>query len=222
MQSVKIFFITFLSSVCVVLFSFGILYWSVSATDSYTATNQNSIPLAVADSSDNKTTLVFADNGENSVFLLIKLNAVDKKVSVTAVPADFSAAAGRTLAESFEYAGIMQCVEDLSVSSDIAIDYHIVLNSEDIQNLSSSFADINLPHILASDNPGYLAQTAASVIENNLTNIQNYTLAYIPKNFSYLSTNIGKTEAAKLNRILNLLQRSRAEYTSAVISHSGK
>lgn len=220
MQSVKTFLITFLSSVCIVLFSFGVLYWSAAAADRYTAANENDIPIAVADSSDNKTTLVFAATEENPVFLLIKLNAVDKKVSVTAIPTGFSTASGRTLAESFEYAGIMQCVEDLSAQTDFTIDYHIVLNSDDIENLSSTFADINLPDIISSGNPEYIAQAAAAVIKNNIANIQNYTLADIPKEFSYLSTNIGKTEAAKLGRILTLLQRSQAEYTFSVTAHS--
>ncbi|MBE6895168.1 MAG: hypothetical protein E7483_06180 [Ruminococcaceae bacterium] len=223
MQSVKTFFITFLSSVCVVLFSFLALYWSLAPASKSAGTAQNDIPIAKADSTDNKTTLVFADTDTQSIFMLVKLNAVDMQVTVTAIPADYHiGTANRTLNQSFEYAGIMQCVQDLSVQLDIVIDYHIYLEQEDIKKLSESFENTSTDSILSLDNPQRLAFSAVQAIKSNMTDIQDYVLNHIPKEFSYLSTNIGKTEAAKLNRILTILQRSQTEYKYTVLTDSNQ
>jgi len=146
---------------------------------------------------------------------------VDKQVSVTAIPADYHISAqNRTLAESFDYAGIMQCVQDLSESLGVVIDYHIFLEYEDIKKLSSTFVNADIDAVLSMDSAKQLAVSAADIIKNNISNIQNYTLSDIPKEFSYLSTSIGKTEAAKLKRILTLLQRGQTEYSYAVITDS--
>ncbi len=218
MQSFKTFLTTFLASVSIVLVSFAALYWLITPSQQPAGTDKNNVPITKANSSDNKTTLVSFQNGTDSIFLLIKLNAVDSKAAVTAIPPDFYIThSGRTLSESFEYAGIMQCVQDLSQHLDVTIDYHLALDSDTLPLLNASFITEETAAAVFSAEISSIAHLAAETIKNSLSELQTYVLPAIPKNFSYLYTNIGKTEATQLSRILTLLQRSNTEFTFSAL-----
>ena len=82
MQAFKTFLTTFLSSVCIVFVCFGGLYWMITPSQQPAGTNQGNIPITRPTSADNKTTLVFLQKKDSSIFLLVKLNAVDGKVEI--------------------------------------------------------------------------------------------------------------------------------------------
>ncbi|MBR2028107.1 MAG: hypothetical protein IKA10_03820 [Oscillospiraceae bacterium] len=221
MQTFKTFLITFLSSVCIVLVSFAALYHIAAPLPHTAGTQQGGVPITRATAADNKTTLVFLQNETDSIFLLVKLNAVDSAVTVTAVPPHFYLPlCSRTLLQSFEYAGIMQCVQDLSVQLDATIDFHLVLDSDSLPLIDISFLSKETTGSVSPADCKAFAGYTAQTIKNHMTEIQTATLPSLHKNLSFLYTNIGKAEAAQLDRILALLQRSEAEYSFDAISDS--
>lgn len=217
MQSVKTFFITFLSSVCIVLVSFAVLYWFITPSQQPAGAYQQGVPITNATSADNKTCLVSLQQEENQIFFIIKLNAVDRKVSVTAVPADYYIShSSRTLQDSFSYAGIMQCVQDISLQLDIPIDYHLVLVKDTLPDVTAELAaDLPLSQFF-SLSPDSAAALISDTIQTNLAEIQTVILPHICENLTWMHTNIGKTQATAIDRILTLLQRSGAEYMYSV------
>ena len=221
MQNFKTFLITFLSSLCIVLASFGALYWLSVPSPHSAGTSQDNIPISRATAMDSKTTLVHLHSRTGSAFLLIKLNAINNSASVTAIPADYYIPhCGRTLTQSLEYAGIMQCVQDLSQHLDTAIDFHLDLDCEKLAQSDLSFisketaGDIPFTDLLS------LASVTAQSIKDNVTEIQSDLLVLIPSNFSYLYTNIGKTESAHISRILTLLMQSNADFDCTVLGNN--
>ena len=221
MQNFKTFLITFLSSLCIVLASFGALYWLASPPPQSAGTNQDNIPISKASSLDNKTTLVYLHSQTDSAFLLIKLNATGNTASVTAIPAGYYIPhRGRTLSQSLEYAGIMQCVQDLSQHLNTAIDYHLDLDCEKLSQSDLSFISEEAVSSLSFTNPLSLAAVTAQTIKDNIPEIQTGFVAAIPDNFSYLYTNIGKPEAAHIGRILTLLMQNNAGFSHSALTDS--
>ncbi len=248
MRSLKIFLITFLTSVCLVLFSFTVLYrFSFPSLNPADANGEN-IPIAAPDSTDNKTILIFANGEKSGIFALLKLNAVDKKISFVTFPKDFiPPKSSRSLIESFEYAGIMQCVQDLSECFDISINHHMLIDSEILTAICRSFSPVScniisspipsniqcfednsigideLAYIMDTQNElteqelKFISEVCLKIIQNNLENIQNYALSDIIKNMSYLTTDIGKQEIGKLSRIISLFQRANPQFVFGVM-----
>ncbi|MBQ7283791.1 MAG: hypothetical protein IJW74_02920, partial [Oscillospiraceae bacterium] len=164
MKSVKIFFTTLLSSVCIVLLSFAALYWAIAPSHTQVGTSKTDVPLLTAESGDIKTALVATEIQHTRFFFVIKLNAVKTKISIAAIPADYHLAkAGRTLSQSLNYAGIMQCVQDLTDDSGIPIDYHLLLDEDSLKQLLSAFGDTNMQsfaHIIPQDIASFWSDTA--------------------------------------------------------------
>lgn len=221
MQNFKIFLVTFLSSICIVLAGFGALYWLSAPSPQTAGTNQNNIPITKATISDSKTTLVYLHSQTDSAFLLIKLNAINNTASVTAIPIDYYIPhRSRTLAQSFEYAGIMQCVQDLAEHLDTDINYHLDLDCEKLPQFDLSFISEEAATDLVFSDLLSLASITAQAIKNNISEIQSVLLPLIPKNFSYLYTNIGKTEAAHISRILTLLVQNNGDFDYSVLNNN--
>ena len=120
--------------------------------------------------------------------------------------------------QSFEYAGIMQCVQDLSQHLETDISWHLVLDSESLPLLKASF--ITETNSAFSADAESIAALAADTIKNNMPEIQSVLLPAIPQNFSWLHTNIGKTEAAHISRILTLLMQIIPRFTHSVLNNS--
>ena len=254
MQALKTFLITFFSSVCVVLLSFLALYWSAGSSQKAVDATKNDIPVAKAEVEDSKTTLILADFDSSQLFVLLKLNAIGQKITVATIPADYYfAASDRTLSQSFEYAGMMQCVQDMCDEFGIKIDYHLVLNKENLDMLTASFSDItaaeiapfvpqdfqldtnaksikikdminffeqNSPLLDNTEWQNFAAALTRVVVKNNISNIQNYTLTDIKNDFSYMLTNIGTQQAARLDRILSILSRTDTVFTHLALTDS--
>lgn len=219
MKAIKTFLITFMSSVCVVFISFAALYWLITPSQQPAGTNQNNIPITGATGSDVGNALVFLQKDSDGIFLLLKLDAINSKVSATAISPDYYIPhCSRTVMQSFEYAGIMQCVQDLSQHLETDISWHLVLDKESLPLLAASF--IAEADAAFSADAESIAALAADVIKINMSEIQSVLLPSIPKNFSWLHTNIGKTEAAHISRILTLLMQNSPKFTHSVLSSS--
>ena len=145
MQRTKAFFVTFTITFSVMLCCFMALYWIVDYSAPLPAgENQSGVPILTPDYNDTKTTLLIFDTADTDFFLLLKLNALQKKVSLVSIPSDFYlSSSGRTLSESMGYAGPMQCVQDLSRQFDITVDYHLVCDKSSLSSVLSSFSALN-------------------------------------------------------------------------------
>ena len=250
MYSLKTFFITFLSALCITFVGFASLYWVITPSSHPTDIKQSGIPITTAQKDDNKTTLLSLQLQDTQFFFTIKLNAMDKEISVTAIPSDFYLpSAQRTLSQSFEYAGIMQCVQDLSSYLDTTIDYHLYLDSDYLIKLAKTLDNnLDLSHLINNDSllqqtnqflspqtfAGYIATTPhifnnssglaslcsiiTEIIKSDSLSLQNQTITEIQNNISYLATNIGKTEAIRIIRILSLLQHTSPQYNINILS----
>ena len=124
---------------------FAALYWIVDYSSPLSANeNQSGIPKAVPDYNDSKTTLVVLDSANTDFFFLVKLNALQNKVGIVTIPSDFYlSAANRTMADSMAYAGIMQCVQDVSEQFDISVDHHLLVDSTALCSIMSGFSPLN-------------------------------------------------------------------------------
>lgn len=149
MKQMKAFFITFFVSFSVMLCCYMALYWIVGYSSSKAAgDNAGGVPLLTPDYNDSKTTLVVMRCDGGDFYFLLKLNALQNKVSLVSVPSDFYLSLpGRTLGESMEYAGVMQCVQDLSQQFDITIDYHLLCDKSSMENLLASFSGLEIAQL---------------------------------------------------------------------------
>ena len=146
MQQTKAFFVTFFITFSVMLCCFTALYWIVDYSAPLAAgEKQGGIPILTPDYNDTKTTLLIFDTDDADFFFLLKLNALQKKTSLVSIPSDFYlSSSGRTLGESMDYAGAMQCVQDLSRQFDIAVDYHLVCDKNSLGQILSSFSGLEI------------------------------------------------------------------------------
>ncbi|MBR6519158.1 MAG: hypothetical protein IKT63_05750 [Oscillospiraceae bacterium] len=149
MKQAKAFFVTFFITTSLMVCGFTALYWitAYSAPQS-AAENKTSVPLLTPDYNDTKTALIVVEADSTPFFFLLKLNALQKKVSLVSIPSSFPLAASqRTMAESMSYAGIMQCVQDISEEFDISVDYHLLCDKTALERIVSSFGSLNIKNI---------------------------------------------------------------------------
>lgn len=148
MGRVKAFFVTFGISLCVVFAGYMALYWQVKTGLQQADTPQQGIAALRVETEDSKTCLLVLDFDEARFFTLVKLNAIQGKVNVVGIPASFYLdTAQRTLAQSMDYAGVMQCVQDISRQFDVAVDCFMVCDSEAIGTLTKDFAPVEMDGI---------------------------------------------------------------------------
>lgn len=145
MKRIQAFFVTFVITFCVMLCMFAGLYWFVSSDVRAAETKQEKVPKTEVQPEDSKTTLCVLESGGQQFFFLIKLNAIQNKVSVVSIPSYFYLdKAERTLGESMDYAGVRQCVQDLSEQFDLKISYHMVCNTVLASKIMGSFTELEL------------------------------------------------------------------------------
>ena len=145
MRQFRAFAATFIISFSVMLCGFMAMYWVVQYTSPRAAgENQQGVPVLTPDYNDSKTTLLVLDCEKADFFFLLKLNALQNRVSLVSVPSAFYlSSAQRTLAESMEYAGIMQCVQDISGQFGINVDYHLLCDRNSLIELTDSFSGLD-------------------------------------------------------------------------------
>ena len=142
MKQTKTFLATFFIAFSFMLCGFAALYWIVDyTTPMQTGENRTDVPILTPDYDDSKTSLIVMDTQSADFFFLLKLNALQNKVSLVSVPSSFYlSAAGRTMGESMEYAGIMQCVQDICTEFDIAVNHHLLCDKTTMDSLLYSFS----------------------------------------------------------------------------------
>lgn len=146
MSSKKIFFATFGIAFSIMLTAFMGLYWLLDISPVSPANIENEgVPILKPEISDTKTILLSIKENDSEFFLLIKLNALQNKISLVTIPKNLHLSkAGKTVSEALEYAGILQVVYDIKQEYDIAVDYHILCGFEALGEISSSFVGFKL------------------------------------------------------------------------------
>ena len=190
MRQLKAFATTFIITFSVMLCGFMVMYW-ISVYDAPQAAGENKtgVPVLTPDYNDSKTTLVILDADSADFFFLIKLNALQNKVNVVSLPASLHlSSAGRTLGESMVYAGAMQCVQDISESFDISVDYHLVCSHDSVEKITSGFVPFDISS--AEDIP----QSVSSYILNNRSITETAALsAAVYSHAAVLDNDVGLT-----------------------------
>ncbi len=172
MKQTKVFFATFFISFSIMLCCFTALYWIIGySSPQSVAENQTGVPILTPDYNDTKTTLIVMDTESADFFFLLKLNALQNKVSLVSVPSSFYLSASqRTMGESMNYAGIMQCVQDISRQFDISVDYHLMCDKTTIDKIMSSFSG------LSTENLNGIPQSVSSYLLKGSSYIDTTTL----------------------------------------------
>lgn len=149
MKQAKAFFTTFFITTSLMICGFTALYWITAySTPQSAAENKTNVPLLTPDYNDTKTTLIVMEADNTRFFFLLKLNALQKKASLVSIPSSFPLSVSqRTLAESMSYAGIMQCVQDLSREFEISIDYHLLCDKTALEKIISSFGGLSIKNL---------------------------------------------------------------------------
>ena len=255
MKTKYIFLTSFVLSFSVMTFAF-LVYYQLNLVDlkKYPVdNNQKNVPILKAELADSKTLLLALDEGDNQYFTLIKFNAIQSKVSVAIVPQSLDLEIiGRTLGDSFEYAGIMQCVADLKLELGVPIDYYISLDCNSLSTMTSSlisgtfkgeipsslteyFYDgivdiqtlislITLDPTRLNNEEGYifLEKLILSSIEMNLQNILDYIIDDIQTMSSQVFTNLNVQSFNRLKRIMTLLCQNPVIFQSNIITVENK
>lgn len=149
MNSRRVFILSFTLTFSVMLCAFAAIYWSLGISPKQAAdATKTDVPILKAGLDDSKTLLVCAKEQDTQFFLLIKFNALQNKVSVASIPSSLPLdKVGQTLSQSFDYAGMLQCVSDLKQQFDIAVDYHILCDYDGLGGIISSFSDFRLEEL---------------------------------------------------------------------------
>ncbi|MEG1050352.1 MAG: hypothetical protein RSE24_07420, partial [Oscillospiraceae bacterium] len=176
MTGKRVFFLSFFLTFFVMVCTFMGLYWVLDITPRETAgARQMGVPILKPETDDSKTLLLCAKADSTQFFFLIKLNAIQNKVSVVSIPRSFELSkAQRTLQESLDYAGMLQCVYDLKQQFDIAVDYHLLCDYENLGSITQSFCGFHAGELGSSLPPQVqelLLKTNDYIDANLITNL---------------------------------------------------
>lgn len=149
MKQTKVFLTTFITAFSIMLCCFAAMYWLVVYPSPQSAANsKEGVPVLNPDYNDSKTTLIVVDFDTADFFFLLKLNALQNKVSLVSIPSAFELSKSqRTVRESMEYAGVMQCVQDISNEFDISVDYHLLCDRVTLDSITASFSPVDIQAI---------------------------------------------------------------------------
>lgn len=144
MSRKKAFFASFFISMVVVLAIYRGVWAVVQGRSSETDTPQPGVPKTSAGVYDRKTLLLELGDKENPYFFLLKFSAINNRIGICCISSEYEFSDGGTLGESFEQAGIMQCLLDMEEEFGIDIDYYLQCSWQQAGALVKDMADIGL------------------------------------------------------------------------------
>ena len=243
MSRTKAFFVTFGISFGVVLAGYMVLYAIVGRSVQQQAdVPQQGIAALTVETEDSKTCLVVLDFDGMDFYTLVKLNAIQGKVNVVTIPASFYLdTAQRTLGQSMEYAGVMQCVQDISRQFDVSVDCFAVCDSEGIGALTENFrpletAGIDVPQPVKKYLPDsgsvdadslfaavdYCSHTLEETAANEFVNVVLYRL--VSENMDVMYSHLPdaiKHSFSQINTDIGTAQLSRLKRIAALLGNVG-
>ena len=149
MKRTQAFLVSFTITFCIMIISFMAVYWVAGRqADKAAGKNQQGVPILSLTPEDTKTLLLVLDDSDAKFYFLLQLNGIQNKVNLVSVPASYYLSLPqRTLAQSMDYAGVRQCVQDLSEQFGIAVDYYLVADITQFTKLVEVFGEIDTSKI---------------------------------------------------------------------------
>ena len=237
MSRLQAFFVTFAVTFGIMLCMFGGLYHIVRTETRAAETKQQGIAVEQLQPKESKT-LLWVNRGEGGdTFFVIKLNAIQNKVTVVALGEDFYMdKRQRTLGQAMAYAGVRQCVQDLSEHFDIKISWHLVCDGKTAADMlgfmENSSAEIRgegetggEAHIAAKTaellkmldipvgNTDFYAQTVCGLIKANMPQICSNMKTEIRNRYTDISTDLNTADVSQLEKIAQSLCNDAVVYT---------
>ncbi len=144
----KAFFITFVTTLSFMLAAFGVLYLMLERDIIETDTPQPGVAVAQPGVRDTKNLFIAAGDKECSFFYIIRFNAPQSKISVVSVsPSYVYPSTGRSLAQSMDKAGVLQCVMDTKEEFGIEIDNYLCCSWDEMRTILKDFQDFGIEHL---------------------------------------------------------------------------
>lgn len=174
MNGKKAFFTAFFTTLSLALICYAILYFAAAPSSQQTDTRKKGIPMATPGPQDSSTVFVSVGDDDGRFFFIVKFNGFQGNVSVVSVsPSYIYPAAQRTLEQSMEKAGIMQCVLDTKEEFGINIDYYINCSWNGMRKLLRDFSEFGIEE-LGKDLPpvikGFLLKEAEKLDADSFIN----------------------------------------------------
>lgn len=144
MSRKKAFFASFFISMAVVLAIYRGVWTVVQGRSSETDTPQEGVPKISTGVYDRKTLFLQLGDRENPYFFLLKFSAINNRIGICCISSGYEFSDGGTLAESFDRAGIMQCLLDMEEEFGIDIDYYLQCSWQQAAELVKDMTDIGL------------------------------------------------------------------------------
>lgn len=144
----KAFFITFVTSLSFMLAAFGGLYILIGHRTAETDTPQPGVAIAQPGVHDTRNLMVCTGDGDCRFFFVFRFNAPQSKISVMSVSPSYEyKSTGRTLAQSMEKAGILQCVMDTEEEFGIEIDNYLCCSWDEMRTVLQDFTDFGIEQL---------------------------------------------------------------------------
>ncbi len=144
----KAFFITFVTTLSIMLAAFGVLYLMLDRNIIETDTPQPGVAVLQPGVRDTRNLFLCVGSEDCSFFYIIRFNAPQSKISVVSVsPSYIYPSTGRNLTESMEKAGILQCVMDTKNEFGIEIDNYLYCSWDDMRNILQDFQDFGIAYL---------------------------------------------------------------------------
>ena len=173
MTGKKAFLITFVTTLSFMLAVFGLLYLMLDKDIIETDTNQPGVAVAPG-VYDTKNLFVCAGSDECRFFFVLRLNAPQSKISVVSVsPSYVYPSTGRSLSQSMEKAGVLQCIMDTEEEFGIEIDNYLCCDWDEMRTILQDFKDFSIDTLgenLPQSIRGLLLKNAEKLDADSLIN----------------------------------------------------
>lgn len=175
MKQKKAFFVTFFITLLIMLAAFGALYLSLDVKPKETDKAKAGIAIKQPGIDDSKTILLCAGQEDCQFFFLIKFNALQNKISIMSISPSYTLEkTGRSLTQSMEKAGMLQCVYDLKNEFSLTVDYYLHCDWDTLALVFEEFSDFGVNELgenLPESVKNILLKGAEKLDVNSLINI---------------------------------------------------
>lgn len=144
MSRKKAFFISFFISMVTVLTIYRLAWGGMQSRSKETDTPQTGVPKAAPGVHDSKTLFLGLGDEENPYFFIIKLSAINNRIGIGCISPSYVFSEGKTLADSFSKAGIVQCKMDAEEEFGVNLDYYLWCSWAQAATLVADMDDIGL------------------------------------------------------------------------------
>lgn len=130
------------------MLAFLFLYFTISMSAKETDTPQKGVAAVRPGVEDSKSIFVQIGDDETYFYFIFKFNALQNKVSVMTIsPSFIFSKTQRTLEQSRQKAGVLQCVVDTEEEFEVGIDYYLSCSWRQIAAIMHDFTDFGIAEL---------------------------------------------------------------------------